>query len=83
MTELVNVMIGFAQLTDAVRENAAVRDSEESRAVLTRACRIYEAASAEDREQLRKLLARYPDSPLAPEARQALERVTSRNSLDP
>jgi hypothetical protein len=56
VTELVNVMIGFAQLTDAVRENAAVRDSEESRAVLTRACRIYEAASAEDREQLRKLL---------------------------
>src|SRR6478736_6457047 len=56
MNTVVEVLVSFAQLTDAVRENAAARESEDSRAVLTEACRFNEAASAEDRDQLRKLL---------------------------
>jgi hypothetical protein len=56
MSTLIDVMVSFAQLIDAVRENPAIRDSEEAGAVLSAACHFYETASPDDRQQLRRLL---------------------------
>jgi hypothetical protein len=56
MQSVVDVLVGFAQLIDAMRENPAVRDGEEAHLVVTEACRFYAAASPDDRAQLRKLL---------------------------